>query len=181
MQKTKNKKHINNNKRKKNSPTEKYLSKINRCLNHLRSNKEVTTPQSKWCYKNPIDSRLSTYTSTLKVTPPASITHSLQPQKTQHTNVIHTSQQIEVTTANHQPKNFFNIKKLTVLNILPPSKLSDIMVTPKNTKASKNSNTNNQHKSKARNKPKQNEWEIQRTQKFRTQTIQKKMVQTKLI
>ena len=55
------------------------------------------------------------------------------------------------------------------------------MVTPKNTKASKNSNTNNQHKSKARNKPKQNEWEIQRTHKFRTQTIQKKMVQTKLI
>ena len=55
------------------------------------------------------------------------------------------------------------------------------MVTPKNTKASENPNTNNQHKSKPRNKPKQNEWEIQRTQKFRTQKIQKKMVQTKLI
>ena len=168
-------------KSKKNSPTEKYLSKINRYLNHLRSNKEVTTPQSKWRYKNPIDSRLLTYTSTLKVTLPSSITHSLQPQHTQHINLIHTTQQIEATIANHQPKNFSNIKELTGLNILPASKLSDRMVTPKNTKAPENPNTNNQHKSKPRNKPKQNEWEIQRTQKFRTQTIQQKMVQTKLL
>ena len=115
------------------------------------------------------------------MTPPLSITHSLQPQEAQHTNLIHTTQHIEATIANHQPKNFSNIKELTGLNILPPSKLSDRMVTPKNTKAPENPNTNNQHKSKPRKKPNQNEWEIQRTPTFRTQTVQKEMVQTKLV
>ena len=91
------------------------------------------------------------------------MTHSLQTQQIQHTNLIHKPQQIEVTIANHQPKNFFNIKELTGLKILPPSKLSERLVTPKNTKATKNPNTNNQTKTKPRNKPKQNEWEIQRT------------------
>ena len=76
-------------------------------------------PQSKWRYKTPIYSRLLTYTSTLKVTPPSSIVHSLQPQQTQHINLIHTTQQIETTIVNHPPKSFSNIKELTGLNILP--------------------------------------------------------------
>ena len=42
------------------------------------------------------------------------------------------------------------------------------MVTPNNTKIPEKPSTNNQHESKPRNKPEQNEWEIQRTQKFRT-------------
>ena len=116
----------------------KYHSKINRYPNHLRSNKEVTMPQSKWRYKNPIYSRLLTYTSTLKVTPPSSIVHSLQPQQTQHTNLIHTTQQIETTIVNHPPKSFSNINELTGLNILPPRKIPGRIVTPKKTKALEN-------------------------------------------
>ena len=73
------------------SPIEKYHSKITRYLNHLQSNQEVTISQSKWHYKNPIDSRILTYTSTLKIIPSSSIVHSLQPQQTQHTNLLHST------------------------------------------------------------------------------------------
>ena len=68
------------------------------------------------------------------MTSPSSITHSLQPQQTQLTNLIHTTQQIEANIANHQPKNFSNIKELTGLNIISLNKVSDRMVTAKHQK-----------------------------------------------
>ena len=75
----------------------------------------------------------------------------MQPQQTQHTNLIHTTQKIKVTIANHQPKNFSNIKELTGLNILPPRKLPDRIVTSKNTKQN-NKTKNKQPTQKQNNK-----------------------------
>ena len=77
IQEVKKSKQKKQTKSKNNSPIVKYHLKINRYLNHLRSNQEVIIPQSKGRYKNPIDSRILTYTSTLKVTPLLSIVHSM--------------------------------------------------------------------------------------------------------
>ena len=72
------------------SPNEKYNSKMNRYLNHPKNEQDVTIFQSKWNYRNPIDSRLLSYTSTLRVTPPPSITHSVSPKQKHCPNLLHT-------------------------------------------------------------------------------------------
>ena len=99
------------------SPTDKYNLKIGNYLNHLQHQQGVTINRSKWQHKDPIDSRLSQYTTNLRVTPPSSITTNIPSSPNQCLNIIKTKQKKDHKVVNNLLHNFSNITGLTGLNI----------------------------------------------------------------
>ena len=138
--------------------------------NKLRNgNQEHVLPQSKWQYKNPIDSRLLNYKKTnLRVTPLSSITTNLSFPLNLCPNPTQTRQQIDHKIVNNPPQKNSNIEELTGLNIVPPSKLRNKIIEPTSPNTNKQPNNNNQHKSKSKS-PNNKEWETQNKPKLEPQ------------
>ena len=125
--------------------------------------------QSKWRYKNPIDSRLLQYTSTLRVLLQPLLAPSLKFQQTQCSYIPQTIHQIDSKVVNTSIKDFSNIRDITSPTILTTRKLPDRIIEPTSTNATKKSTNTNQKRSTSRRSSNQNKWETQRSPNFRTQ------------